>query len=402
MLGILDDVKVLELSNIVGGAFAAKLLGDQGAQVIKIEKPKEGDLSRYEPPFFGAVPDPEKSTLYLAMNTNKRGITLNLEDAAGRDLFLRLAQDMDVIIESYAPGYLDGLGIGFDAIHRVNPKAILSSLTYFGQTGPYAHYHGDDLVCQAMGGYLYAVTGTSDKPPMGTALYQMELTGARGASIATVAALLQKNQGGEGQHIDTSIMEAAVSTPGGLIQGYSYQGNIQRRGAGDTNVMDGMHLKTKDGEVTLTTAGTGGKPMETWAEFLGEPGLLDPKFQTRQGRLTHWQEQYDLVQSKLLQWENLDLMREATAKGLVIGLVQSTFQVIDSPHLKERKFWVEIDHPKVGKLRYAGPAFLIDGENPSADGVPAPLLGQHNVDVYCDELGVSREELGILTACGAV
>ena len=402
MLGILDDVKILELSNIVGGSFLAKLLADQGAQVIKVEKPREGDAARHEPPFLGGVPDPEKSSLFLAFNTNKRGVTLDLENAAGREIFLKLVKNVDIVIESFEPGYLDQLGIGYEAIRSVNPKVILTSLTYFGQTGPYAHYHGDEMVMEAMGGYLYAVTGTYDKPPMGCGLWQMELTGARGAAIASMAALMQQHITGEGQHIDACIMEATVSTPGGLIQQVSFMGSVSRRPGADTNVMDGMHLRTKDGEVTLTTAGTGGKPMETWAEFLKEPKLLDPRFQTRQGRMKFWKEQFDLVQAKLIEFENLDLMRDAMAKGLVIGLVQSTFQVIDSPHLKERGFWVEIEHPKVGKLRYAGPAFLIDGTNPSAGGKPAPLLGQHNVEVYSNELGVSKEELGVLTACGAI
>lgn len=403
MFNILEDVKVLELSNIVGGAFCAKLLADQGAKVIKIEKPREGDQSRHEPPFLGGGdPDPEKSSLFLALNTNKRGTTLNLEDALGRDLLLKLMKDVDIVIESFIPGYLDKLGIGYEAMRHVNPKVILTSLTYFGQTGPYSQYHGDDLICQAMGGYLYAVTGFNDRPPMGTALYQMELTGARHAASATLAALMRQRQGHTGQHVDVGIYETAVSVPSGAVYPYSFNGTIQHRPAADTNVLDGMHLNTKDGEVTLTTAGTAGKPMETWSEFLGVPELLDPRFKTRNGRLKYWKEQYDVIQVKLLEWTNEDFMRETMSRGLVIGLVQSTFQVVESAHLKARDFWVEIDHPKAGKFKYPGPGFLMDGANPLAGSTPAPLLGQHNVQVYCDELGLSKEELGILTASGTV
>src|SRR6185503_18175725 len=197
------------------------------------------------------------------------GITLDVERAEGRSLFLKLASEADVIIESFQPGYLAKLGLGYDVLRTQNPKAILVSISYFGQHGPYASYKGDDLIAQAMGGYLYAVTGPADKPPMGTALQQMELTAGRNGVIAIMAALLRRDETGEGAHIDLSVMEAAIATPSMLIQNYSYLGRSPHRGAGDKFVMDGMHLPTKDGEVTLTTAGTGGKPMQVWAEFLG-------------------------------------------------------------------------------------------------------------------------------------
>ena len=343
--GILSDVKVLELAHAPSGAFCAKLLADQGADTIKVEPPGRGDEARYEPPFIGGEPHPERSTTFLALNTNKRGITLDLAHETGQALLMRLVADADVIIESFEPGRLHALGLGYEALHARNRRAILVSITYFGQSGPYAQWKGDDLIAQAMGGYLYAVTGPADKPPMGTALQQMELTAGRNGAIAIMAALLQREETGEGTHIDVSTMEAAIATPSMLIQNYSYVGRSPRRGAFDKFVMDGMHLPTRDGEVTLTTAGTGGKPMQVWADFLGEPRLLDPKFATRASRGENWQELYDLVVPKLKEWNNLDLMRETMARGLVIGLVQSPEQVVNSPHLAERGHFVELDHP---------------------------------------------------------
>ena len=253
-----------------------------------------------------------------------------------------------------------------------------------------------------MGGFLYAVTGPADRPPMGTALEQMELTAGRNGVIAVMAALLRRDQNGEGNHIDVSVMEAAISTPSMLIQNYSYLGRSPRRGGGDNAVMDGMHLPTRDGEVTLTTAGTGGRPMEVWADFLGEPRLLDPKFATRPSRNDNWEELRDLVAPKLMQWDNLDLMREAMARGLVIGLVQSPEQVVNSPHLAERGHFVELDHPEVGTLKYPGPGFFFDGANPMQPTCAAPRLGEHNAEVYCDRLGLSNEELGRLQAARVI
>ena len=402
MPGILSGVRVLELTNAPSGAFCAKLLADQGADTIKVEPPGWGDQARHEPPFMGGEPHFDRSSAFLAFNTNKRGITLDAGQTAGRELLGRLVKGAQVVIESYPPGHLNGLGLGYEAQKEINPSVILLSITYFGQTGPYSGYRGDDLVAQAMGGYLYAVTGSADRPPMGTALQQMEITAARNGAIAIMAALLQREETGAGAHIDLSVMEAVVATPSGLIHPYSFTGRSPRRGGGDHNVMDGMHMPTRDGEVTLTTAGTGGRPMEVWAELLAQPDLLDSKFTTRQSRLENWEELRSLVAPKLAQWDNLDLMKETMARGLVIGLVQSPEQVVNSPHLAEREYFVQLEHPEVGPLKYPGSGFLIDGMNPMQTTRAAPRLGEHNTEVFCGDLGLSMAELGLLRAARVI
>ena len=397
-MDILSDIKVLEVAHSLSGAFCAKLLADQGANTVKVEPPGWGDPARREPPFINGVPDPEGSTIFLAFNTNKRGITLDIEQPQGRELLLRLVADADVLIESHPPGHLESLGLGYEVLRETNPRLVVSSITYFGQTGPYRDYRGGDLVAQALGGFLNAVTGSADRPPMGTALEQMEITAARNGAVAIMAALLHRQISGEGQHIDLSTMEAAVSTPSGLIHPYTFTGRSPKRGGSDGNVMDGMHLPTKDGEVTLTTAGTGGRPMEAWSEFLEEPRLLDPKFATRPSRLENWEELHSLVAPKLALWNNLDLMRETMARGLVVGLVQTPQQVVDSPHLDERGYFVEIDHPEAGSLKYPSPGFLMDEENAMDGSKAAPTLGEHNSEIIGGELGLSAEELGLLRA----
>ena len=402
MPGILSELRVLELTHQPSGAYCAKLLADQGADTIKVEPPGWGDQARHEPPFIDEVPHPDRGTSYLAFNTNKRGITLDVEQAEGRELFERLATTADIILESCPPGRLAEWGLGYEQLSRSNPGLILVSITYFGQDGPYASYQGDDLVAQAMGGYLYAVTGSASQPPMGTALQQMEITAARNGAVAVMAALMRREQSGKGTHIDVSTMEAAVSTPSGLIHPYTYTGRNPHRGGSDDNVMDGMHLPTLDGEVTLTTAGTGGRPMQAWAEFLEEPGLLDSKFASRAGRMEHWEELDGLVAPKLAQWTNLDLMRETMARGLVIGLVQTPQQVVKSAHLEERGFFVEMDHARAGLLKYPGSGFFIDGENAMASARPAPRLGEHNVEILCGELGLTVRDLGLLRAARVI
>jgi crotonobetainyl-CoA:carnitine CoA-transferase CaiB-like acyl-CoA transferase len=401
VLRLLDDVRVLELTNSLAGAFCAKLLADQGANTLKVEPPGRGDAARHEPPFIGGEPHAEQSSLFLAFNTNKRSITLDVTTPTGQDLLRRLLATHDVLIESFAPGHLDHLGLGYDVLRQAYPRLIVTSITPFGQTGPYRHYHSNDLIAQAMGGFLYT-TGQADRPPMGTALEQTAIVTARNAAIAIMAALLQQRMSSEGQHVDVSVMEAVVSTPPNFIHQYSFTGAIAGRGFGDQTVMDGMHLATSDREVTLTTAGTGGNPMETWAAFLDEPRLLDVKFSTRQGRAQHWQELLDLLQAKLAHWKAHDFMKAAMDRRLVVGVVQSPEEVVHCPHLTERGSLVTLDYPEVGTLKYPGAGFLINGANPVDGGRAAPRLGEHNVEVYCGEIGLTAEELAVLRAAGVV
>jgi len=198
------------------------------------------------------------------------------------------------------------------------------------------------------------------------------------------------------------VMESVVSTPPNFIHQYSFTGVIAGRGFGDRAVIDGMHLATRDSAVTLTTAGTGGSPMETWAAFLDEPRLRDPKFSTGQGRAQHWEELLSLIQARLAHWKAHDFMKEAMDRRLVVGVVQSPAEVVHCPHLEERGSFVSLDHPAVGTLQYPGAGFLIDGTNPVAGGRAAPRLGEHNREVYCGELGLSAAELAVLRAAGVV
>ena len=388
MEGILSDIRVLELGESPSVAFCGKLLADQGATVIKVES-LNGDPLRYDPPFLQTSSGELISSSFLSFNTNKFGITLDITQPEAAKICKELVNTCDICIESFEPGYLAKLGLDHESLMATNDTLIMLSITYYGQTGPYAHYRADELTSQAIGGFLYAVTGSADKPPMGTVLNQMEITTARNGVVAIMAAVLNRDAQGVGSYIDLSTAESVVATPSQLIHPRSYTGRNPKRGGSDTNVMDGMHLPTKDGEVTLTTAGTGGKPMEVWSEFLDEPRLLDQKFSNRSGRLDHWEELYNLVAPKLMNWENIPLMEATMAQGLVIGLVQSPLQVLQSPHLSERGYFVYIDDPELGNLAYPGPGFFIDGENIMTSDRVAPRLGQHNDYIFTEVLKLS-------------
>ena len=402
MTGILSDIRVLEFTNSPSGSFCGKLLADHGATVIKIESPLTLDPLRNDPPFLETIKGGRISSAYLAFNTNKLGITLDIQNPKGRELAASLSGASDVIIESYHPGYLNKLGLGYSDLTENNAGLIMLSITYFGQSGPYSKYKGDELTSQAIGGFLHAVTGSADKPPMGTTLNQMEITAARNGSIAIMAALIRKLDTGFGTYIDLSTVESAVATPSQLIHPFSFTGRNPKRGGSDTNVMDGMHLPTKDGEVTLTTAGTGGRPMEAWCEFLSEPRLNEPQFETRQKRLDNWEALYDLVAPKLRDWENIPLMEATMAKGLVIGLVQNPHQVLQSPHLSERGYFVTLLSEELGDLKYPGPGFFINGENIMDATRSAPTPGEHNAQVLGELLGMDDAQIQSLAEQGVI
>ena len=309
-----------------------------------------------------------------------------------RRTFLKWLQDPDrVVYDDLLSKALRGYRDARQAVH--DERGRIAQLI-FGE--PRKNYEQSRTrLISAVGGFLYT-TGESDRPPMGTALEQTHVAAARNAAIAVMGAILQREATGEGQHIDVSIMEAVVSTPPAFIHQYSYTGAIAGRGFGEGNVMDGMHLSTADSDVTLTTAGTGGNPMQTWADFLDEPRLLDRRFATPRGRAEHAAELLEIVQSKLRNRKAHEFMTDAMDRRLVVGVVQSPEEVAQCPHLAERGTFVGIDHPHAGVLRYPGPGFLIDGLNPMTGGRPAPRLGEHNAVVFGGELGLTEEQISRL------
>ena len=404
MLGTLADVKAIELTGSLSGAFCAKMLADMGADTLKIEPPGRGDPARMAPPFLGGVPHADSSSTFLAYNTNKRGITLDVTGEAGQVLLKRLAADADVLIESFSPGRMAELGLGFDALHALNPRLILVSLTPFGQSGPRRGWLSSDLIEQALGGQLVS-GGDVDKRPLALPLDQAAITTARNGAIAAMAALFYQRQNGQGQPIDVSSVEAMVQTPPTHIHAWSFAHTKGGRGGGGGQqaVMDSMHLKTKDGYVTLATAGTGGRdPLDIWADFLGEPKLKDPKYKDAAQRRTNWREMRDLVEAKLADQTSREFLAKVIEARLVAGIVQSPLDIVNCEQLAARDSLMVLDHPVAGTLRYPGVGFITPEGNPTTGGRAAPLLGQHNTEVYCGQLGYSLEDMGILRAAGVI
>lgn len=398
----LDDIKVIEFAEMVSGPMCGKMFADMGAEVIKIESPGTGDQSRRHPPFPGDIPHREKSGLFLYLNTSKKSVTLDVTRPAGANIFRRLAANADLLIENHPPGHLDKLGLGFQALHRLNPRLVVVSITPFGQKGPYRDWKGSDLIEWAMSLTGYNTPTMVDDPkkenPLRAPGHPAEMMGATTAAAAAMLALCHRERTGEGQWVDVPCWQATLNTAKVEMAVYAYRGvpfNRLRAGAGA-----GLEpLPCRDGYVyTLWTVDA---HFEALKELLGHPELLeDDLFKTMKGRADNDDVVRLAIRQALLNYDMDDLVSRGQALGLPIGAVYTVAHAAEDEHLKTRGAFVEIDHPAAGSLRY--PAQLVRLNATPSSPSRAPLLGEHNEEVIGRRLGYGAEELSAFRADGII
>ena len=388
--GPLLGVKVLDLSEDIAGSFCARLLADYGADVLKVEPPQGAALRRM-PPFFHDDPHPEKSLFFLAMNLNKKGATLNLETAAGRAILKRLVPHVDVIIESYKPGYLAELGLGYADLEKLNPSLVVTSITPFGQTGPYSQYQGEEIVNYAMG-LIMSISGVQDREPLKHGGFQAQYEGGLNGAASTAMALFMQGNTGEGQHVDVSVTECVASTMMATQTMYPFMGGTQpRRRASGSNF--GHPMPCEDGWIIVQTGG--GATWETIADFFGDPQLQERRFSDTGERNRNGEELDRIVLDSIKSRGKWDLFTKAAQSRMLFGLVQTPSELADCPQLESRDFYRTIQHPVLGEVKV--PAVLFNlSLTPYQYQRPAPTLGQHNREIYVEGLGYSQEEYVLL------
>ena len=393
----LQDLKVIDLTQHIAGPYCTKLLADFGADVIKVERPGGGDPARRMGPFPGHEPHPEKSGIFLYLNTNKRGVTLDPSSATGRKLLDRLLADADVLVENNPPAQSKAMGLDYTSLSAVNPRLVVTSITPFGQTGPYRDFQATDIVTYALSGLMYH-TGDSDKEPLRNVLDQSFYVAGANAAAATQVALFARLTSGEGQHVDVS---AAACLGAHLVQPvpyYNYMGAVKGRrpvrGAGFEELMP-----ARDGYVAPSVQGS--QPWATIASLIGLEELQDEKFATGAGRIAHGEELKELLIKGLAQWDRMPLFLASGERRLVFGMAQDAGGLANCPHLQARDFFVDVDHPVVGRAQYPGMAVRLPGETITGSQ-PAPLLGQHNAEVFGRELGYPPEDLVSLRQHGII
>jgi CoA:oxalate CoA-transferase len=389
----LGDVKVLEFADFVSGPYCGKLLSNQGAQVIKIEKPGLGDKARSWGPFPENLPHPEKSGLFLFLNTNKSGITLNTETAAGRKIFKELVKWADVLIEDHAVKEMQGWGLSYNDIKTINPSLIVTSITPFGQTGPYKDYKGNDLIAahsgtEAFGNPDEGVTDTANMPPLKVPYHAADFMCGLTASATTLGALLGRGNNGEGQHIDLSKQEALASITRQQLAYYSVMEESPSREFGRKK-FGGFLYPCKDGYVVIWI----GPHYHLVVKMMGDPEWSkEPMFADPLQRNGYIIELNMLISAWTQEHTAEDVNNLALQYGVPCSLVRNVKDLVNDEQLAFREFWQELDHAIAGKLKYPGAPFRLSG-TPASFERPAPLLGEHNAKVYGEILHYSREQL---------
>lgn len=404
----LSDLTILDLCD-EKGQLIGKLLGDMGARVLKVEPP-DGSSARRIGPFLYNNHSSENSLYFWVNNSSKESITLNLESTRGQRIFKLLAKKADVILESFDPGVLASFGLSFSDLHATNPGLIMTSLTGFGQDGPYRNYKTSDLVALAMGGVMHSC-GYDDvpgSPPIRPSGGHGFIIGAHYATIGTLMALNWRDMTGEGQYIDASIHEACSCTTEAAMPMYIYTGEVVHRQTArhhGTNPTPRTLCLTSDGKFinvfAVFTSLNAWRTLVTWMDSEGmAEDLTDPKYldmaamRTRSGQeVSH---AYDVLRRFIKAHTAEHIYRGSQERKLPWGIVRSPEETLDDPHLWDREFFQEVKHPELHK------SFIYPGRPYVFNVTPwqtrrAPLLGEHNHKIYVEELGISTIELESLT-----
>ncbi|MBI4295811.1 MAG: CoA transferase [Chloroflexi bacterium] len=406
--GMLEGLRVLDLTD-ARGYLCGKLLGDLGADVIKVERPG-GDPGRSLGPFYKDIPEPEKSLYWFAFNANKRGITLNIETAQGQEIFRRLVKRADFVLESFSPGYMDSLGLGYSELRQINPRIIMSSITPFGQSGPYRDYKSSDLVDAALGGILYS-NGDPDRRPVRISFPQTYQFAAVEAAIGMMMALLYLQETGEGQQVEVQAQRAVVGATYDLVPFWYGNHEIRKRQGAvviqpNTGVVTRQMWPCKDGFVTFSLSGGAARAPSSRAmvEWMDSEGYASDSLKQVDWAAFDWskvtQEYIDRLAEPisrfLLAHTKAELLEGAVERGILLYPLNTAKDMLQSRQLKVRQYWTEVPHPELGTtIPYPG-AFIKASEAPIRMRCRAPTIGEHNEEIYKREMGFSSEELVIL------
>jgi crotonobetainyl-CoA:carnitine CoA-transferase CaiB-like acyl-CoA transferase len=402
--GSLDGVRILDLSRVLAGPWATQILGDLGADVVKVEKPGEGDGTRtWGPPFLrdGAGRNTSESAYYLSANRNKRSAAIDFTHPEGQALIRRLAAQSDVLVENFKVGTLARYGLGYEGLRSVNPRLVYCSITGFGQDGPYAPRAGYDYLAQGMGGIM-SLTGPVDGEPTKVGIGIADLMTGMYATVAILAMLRRRDATGVGQHADISLLDCQVAWLSSQAQSYLTSGESPPRlGNAHQNISPYDTFPTNDGHVILAIGND--RQFAAFCELSGVPALAaDERFRTNEGRVMNRAALGARLREVTASRPTREWIEELERIGVPAGSVNTIPEVFADPHVRARGSVVEMKHPlSAGPVRLLASPLRLRGSPPTYRR-PPPTLGQHTDDVLAELLSLSASELRALRSAGAI
>ena len=398
----LHGLKVIEYCNLVSGPYCCKLLADLGAEVIKIEEPGVGDNARKKGPFLNDIPHREKSGLFLYLNTNKLGITLNPKIKTGKKIFEDLVKETDILIENNPPEVMRDLGLDYENLKEINPSLIMTSVTPFGQTGPHKDYKAHHINKYFGSGLAYHSQPQQKKMgngPVKAGRFVGDYACGLTAAVATLGALYSRAETGVGQYIDISEQEALIALQRVTAVVYANEGVTEFSLSKLSHAMGGL-MHCKDGYVIVTNAEE--HQWEAFVKLLGEPEWAkDPKLKNTFSRALHYPKIEPFVSEWMLNHTKEDIYHLGQEVSCPVAMVNSTKEIVNSEQMKARDFFVEIEHKEAGNLKYPQAPYRFS-KTPWAANRPAPLLGENNEEIYCKRLGYEKEDLVKLAEFGVI
>jgi crotonobetainyl-CoA:carnitine CoA-transferase CaiB-like acyl-CoA transferase len=397
MAGPLDDLRIIDLSRIVAGPLATQIFSDYGAEVIKVEQPRVGDDSRHWAP--PRAPDGQAS-YFFAVNRGKKSITVDLKHPRGRALVVELARRGDVLVENFTPGTMDRLGLGPDVLRGANPRLIYCSISGFGATGPYRDRAGYDAIMQGFTG-LMSITGEREGPPVKVGVALIDVITALYAHGAILAALHDRQQSGEGQFLELSLMECGIAALINAASGYLVGGDVQGRwGHAHPSLVPYQAFRARDGYLMV---GAGNERLwKAFCEVLGTPEWADDlRYDDNAKRVDRRAELVRLIEERLATRSRDEWVADFAAAGLPVGPINDIAEVFADPQVRHRDMAVPIEHPTAGAIRLPGIPVKF-GATPGAIQGPPPRLGEHTDEILRDVLGLSGDAIAELRASGAL